>query len=1014
MLNCRLLQTAVLMIAIALSFVRATAQSDEELFEGLSSAKQLIQNGQAAKAITILWPIYDDFHENRDWRTPIVAATLGDALISAGRINDASDLLEGTLPRISNQASVEIRRQVAFRLAAVRALQGRFDAARNLYNDVIELSEGASDELSVRARESLVEIDHYSKLSDALNQAEALERSGQHDAAEAFVASLSTYEARQEVAFELSERLSTVFPHRTVRWLTLYRFDDQPVERQIALFETLGVAHFDLGDFDKAIVSFKKIAGLGELTGDNAIWVRGVRHLSGAMIASGKNVEEAIDLGEKALDAAPALGQIRLDLLLNLANAYRASGKLGFAQRRLAEARDVVEGIRPRTTDVVIAHAAVRSQTGNISRLLGNLVGAEAEYRGALNLLNESGSATVHVEGGKAIVIGNLAQVLLLQGRYSDAEPLALNLVRKVGQDPFAKTRSLSLLGTIQRNTNLTEARRTLRLTLVAAANSGHPSLILSAHYNLALLEMDEGNWSQALLAFSNALSLLVDDPDPIASFDVHLGTAMALIELDRNDEALRHLKAALDAHEHLRSASVTDTALQKVQEQGLKTYEFALSLALTLGRADQAWEFAERARARLLFDRLASETINVAEKERAAERVSWGRVENARHLMENEAFTAADYKEARSKYFDALNEHRERVERILQSCSNCLEFTATAPYELADFQKSIPPRQTVISYFQLPEQLVAFVVSGGSASFKILPVKRGELTASIDALLRFDSDALPPQELPLLADLYNRLWAPFSSDIRTEAVIIAPHGVLHRIPFAALWTEERYLVEDLEVSVLPSASVLPFLNPPTDSAKKTLVIGTSGSKENVRLAFATEEAKRIAALYGHTPLLEDAATESAVRAALSEATVVHFAAHASLEDTNPYLSAVSLVASKGFDGLLQLSEVLALKMSGQPLVVLSACESLSGLIRIGDEMTALQRGFLSAGASAVVASLWVVDDEASAELMVRLHTAHIGGAPVSAALRKAQLELLRETGWQHPFYWAGFVSAAR
>ena len=120
----------------------------------------------------------------------------------------------------------------------------------------------------------------------------------------------------------------------------------------------------------------------------------------------------------------------------------------------------------------------------------------------------------------------------------------------------------------------------------------------------------------------------------------------------------------------------------------------------------------------------------------------------------------------------------------------------------------------------------------------------------------------------------------------------------------------------------------------------------------------------------------------------------------------------LSLVDEKGAsqDGFLRMHEIYNLRLPAD-LVVLSACQTALGREIRGEGLVGLTRGFMYAGARAVVASLWEVDDESTAELMKRFYRAMLKeGRRPADALRAAQLEMSRSPRWSAPFYWAGFL----
>src|SRR5262249_36869899 len=147
----------------------------------------------------------------------------------------------------------------------------------------------------------------------------------------------------------------------------------------------------------------------------------------------------------------------------------------------------------------------------------------------------------------------------------------------------------------------------------------------------------------------------------------------------------------------------------------------------------------------------------------------------------------------------------------------------------------------------------------------------------------------------------------------------------------------------------------------------------------------------------------------------LSDYRFVHFATHGILDTVHPELTGLvwSLVDRKGrnLEGFVPAMEVLSLRLSAD-LVVLSACRTALGKEIRGEGLVGLPRAFLYAGAPRVVASLWRVDDAATAELMKRFYQGMLGPKKLrpAAALREAQLAVARQKRWEHPYYWAGFV----
>jgi CHAT domain-containing protein len=178
------------------------------------------------------------------------------------------------------------------------------------------------------------------------------------------------------------------------------------------------------------------------------------------------------------------------------------------------------------------------------------------------------------------------------------------------------------------------------------------------------------------------------------------------------------------------------------------------------------------------------------------------------------------------------------------------------------------------------------------------------------------------------------------------------------------------------------------------------------------RLPHAEDEGRRLVRRLGGPPSrlwLGKEASEAALGATpLGDYGILHFAAHALVDDERPGRSAVLLAAgSPTEDGLLQPEEIARLELPGK-LVVLSACESGAGQMMLGEGTLSLARAFFQAGARTVVASLWRLDDDEAATFFDLFYRALAAGHSVSGALTASQRELQRRGA--PAAAWAGVV----
>lgn len=312
--------------------------------------------------------------------------------------------------------------------------------------------------------------------------------------------------------------------------------------------------------------------------------------------------------------------------------------------------------------------------------------------------------------------------------------------------------------------------------------------------------------------------------------------------------------------------------------------------------------------------------------------------------------------------------------------------------------------------------------------------------------------------------ELSAKIIAPAAPFLENKRLLIVADGALQYISFAALKnpkTKDRFLIETNEIVNLPSASVLAVLRNETRNRKppaKTLAVladpifdrederfqaiagkhksksefvavskgrtrsaGVSLTRDGLelpRLPFTRREADLISANVPENQrvkLLDFAANRnSAMAADLSGFRYVHFATHGFINAENPELSGIvfSMIDKSGAeqDGFLRVGDIYNLKLPAE-MVVLSGCRTGLGKEIKGEGLIGLTRGFMYAGARRVTVSLWDVNDEATSVLMARFYREMLGRRlSPAAALRQAQIEMIKSREWSNPYFWSTFI----
>ncbi len=247
--------------------------------------------------------------------------------------------------------------------------------------------------------------------------------------------------------------------------------------------------------------------------------------------------------------------------------------------------------------------------------------------------------------------------------------------------------------------------------------------------------------------------------------------------------------------------------------------------------------------------------------------------------------------------------------------------------------------------------------------------------------------------------------------DLNAETLIIAPHRSLHNLPFPALILPDRktYLIEQHAVLYVPSLQALQHLlqSPQRTTLSDPIVMGVSHFGQRASsLSFVPLEVDRVREVFGGRGryLREDEATRQRLlelngSGELARAEVVHMSTHAFLDRRSPHQSRVLL-----YDDELSALDILDLSLQAR-LVTLSACQTALGERGQGDELLSIAHAFFYAGAQALLATLWLVEDRATVELVERFYRHWAQGENGACALQQAQIEMIHEG--HPPYHWA-------
>ncbi|HET9229546.1 MAG TPA: CHAT domain-containing tetratricopeptide repeat protein, partial [Thermoanaerobaculia bacterium] len=274
------------------------------------------------------------------------------------------------------------------------------------------------------------------------------------------------------------------------------------------------------------------------------------------------------------------------------------------------------------------------------------------------------------------------------------------------------------------------------------------------------------------------------------------------------------------------------------------------------------------------------------------------------------------------------------------------------------------------------------------------------------------------------LARLSKTLLGP-AGEIEAEEVRIAPDGALRYLPFELLGSPA--LVDRAAVSYLPSGSALGWLRTLSGvNPVNTLIAlgapeipdGSAAGQLAARYALpplpsAEREIQRISEILpGRHDLYtgKNASEDDLRRAMVSGTRIVHLAAHTVIDERPGRGAAILLAPGAANDGLLYPDEIAAFPYTAD-LTVLAACRTaLSPGAEEGDALSGLTGAFLAAGSPGVLATLWEVEDTATAAFMEQLYHELGKGRRPAEALSRTKRRFRQDPRWKRPDLWAGFV----
>lgn len=843
-------------------------------------------------------------------------------------------------------------------LSCYREQDDRAGEARNLYNMGFIYSDQAKIDLALSHYEQALTI--FREIGEQANEAAALSQIGfTYDSQAQYEKALSHYEQA----------------------LTIYRqINNRAGEAQT--LSNIGSTYSNLGNYEEALSIGLQALEIRQEISEESEWAPTLNNIGFAYNRQGQ-YEEALKYYKQVLNIVRESGDHFGEgvTLNNIAGVYDNLGEYEEALSYYKEALALAQNDGHKANE-----ATILNNIGFIYTRLGKYDQARNYYEQALPIYQEIGD-----RNGEGVTLNNIGRIKERQGRYPEA------------LDDYDKVRTI----------------------VQDIGDKRGEGVILN---NIGLIYYYQGQYKQALEHYQKALKIRQEIGHRFGERISLTNIALAYEGLGQYEEALNYYKLGIDVIEQVRGDLKVEEFKSSFTSEQVDAYQNIIDLLIRMERPEEAFHYVQQAKARTFLDQLGNVRVNPLNTENPQlteeEQMLRDEIQDLDNELSQEWAKPKDLrsneviKSLTTELEQKRNAYKQLLARLKLENPEYASLLVVDTLTLTEVQQVLTDT-TLVEYYVLPEQTLAFVVTSDSFHIESISVTQEMLIDEISSFHRQTRGPLDALEgVPTTLDtLYDLLIVPIEDQLNSNGIIIAPHNILYYVPFAALHHEEGYFIEKHVLSQLSSASFLPFiLNKRKDFIGKPLILGDA--EEN--LLAARQEAEAVASKYNTTAYLGDKALEQLVWELGPNAGIVHIASHGTYNPISPLFSRVSLASSgEGkYDGLLEVREVYNLNLHNATLVTLSACETnlpsyaklREGVISVGDDIVGLNQAFIYAGTPSILATLWRVEDNATKHLMVAFYNYFDQGYSKGEALRQAQLEVLQNSKTAHPYFWAGFV----
>lgn len=909
-----------------------------------------------------------------------------------------------------------------------------------------------------QARELFVQVGNNYEAAKALSGLALIQKERQRDAEalKSFEQLFKEFEAlndKEEMANTMSSIGSIYYGQRKYAEAANAFLKSTELNSSADNIVRIADAFYMQGDYGEASTYYKRsLAGFYERN-DVAGVISALGGAANSAYYQG-NYDEALEYFQKnlAVQEKEHDGMGMAASLRGIGNVHRSRNDFGAALESYEKGVSLSEQIKAPKGTLLGSIGLVRALQGENDRALEYYRKSLAEFEAADNKID------------MARALSLMGNAYYAQQNYESAlESYRKSLVLREAMDDKPGQGDLMVgIGTVNlRKRSYPEALDSYKLALTLFESVDHKSAIANVLSKIADTYLLQRMYQEGLIFAERAATLAKQVENNDVLWYARMLSGKAQRGLDHQAEAIQSFTEAIAIVESLRSRPASSEA--GAERSGVVPYLAAIDLLVEQNRADEAFDYTERAKVQSLIELLrrsnAQSVKSMSAVEQAGERKLAGEVVSLELQLEREALSPTSNETRRASMRDRLHQARSayasfRTWLYVGHPFLKIERGELAPLKVEQLRPLIPDGRTALLEYVITENNVyLFVLSADETNRKLVGNRSRSLIALKAYPLAINREGLAQRvtslyELLISRDesfagaareLYDLLMKPAADQLTGKTkLVIVPDGVLWRLPFETLQpAQDRYLLDQASTSYAPSlsawremikqrravrpvksAGLLAFANP---QLSKELLKRVELTYKDVKIESSLEqdvEIQRLKSVYGDAQsrtFTAANASEEHAKTEVARARIVHFAVPAILDDISPMYSFIAMSPTNGNsqnDGLLQTREIMNLQTPAR-LVVLSAAGVRHDRTGTGAAAIGLAWSWFVAGSPSTVFSRWEVKSWSATQLMVDFHSRLRSGSrnqiSKASALQKSALILRNSADFQHPYYWAAF-----